>query len=898
MSRRRIVLIVLGLVVLAGAFTAPAATQWWEAREEARIEEDLCRVGAGGENAEECAREGREMTEPADAALSRVTTGSSGRTPASEAPRIRREVAATTARTRRLAPRVAAAKWTFVGPKILMGSGGVGPGGRILDLAVDVADSNTVYAATAGGGLFKTTDGGKTLVSAWPDDAPMSTSSVVQTPTGTLYVATGEAGPGGGSLTYGGNGVWRSDDRGATWTHLPGLEKVSRISRIVLDPSNEKRMFVAATGDLFRGTPDRGVYRTDDGGQTWKKVLSGDNGTTGASDVAVNPKDPKIVFAGMWDHIRKRDARNYQGVGSGVFRSTDGGDTWNRVATGVIGPHPALGRIGVAVDPQQPNNVYVIAAGGVGGHAGFYKSTNGGTAFVPVISPDQAGLSGAFVYGWWFGRVWVDPEKSTDVWTAGLDMLKSTDGGLTFSSSSAGMHVDQHALVWDTRVPDRVWAGNDGGLWRSDDRGGTWEPAEVQPFLQPDGMDVSEQDPNLVVVGMQDNGEAIVNADGQFESFGPGGDGQRVLINPENKDIVYACGQNGVCEVSHDGGRTGESFENTVISARKAFFMPIEFDLKTPSTVYAGGEVMSRSDDHAATWTPISPDLSDGGIIEGEVNPLYRGYGALTAIGTAPKETGRLYAGTDDGNLWSAYSGGGPVGPTDWSRAADSDLPDAYVTRVEVDQEKPETAYVTYSGFRGGDTAAYILKTTDGGENWDNITGDLPKAPVNDVNIVGDKLVVAGDFGVYATKDGGAHWYRVGRGLPLVPVYELRKHVGSQALFAATFGRGVYKIGLAALDGLPAGKPKRLTARVTAKRLRKGKRRITVSGTAPARTRVTVRLTGSKLKRAVVRRARAKKAGTYRVRFIVRRPGRYKVRVTGRAGTKRLKAVTRTKRVR
>jgi hypothetical protein len=241
-----------------------------------------------------------------------------------------------------------------------------------------------------------------------------------------------------------------------------------------------------------------------------------------------------------------------------------------------------------------------------------------------------------------------------------------------------------------------------------------------------------------------------------------------------------------------------------VVSVRKAFFMPIEFDLKTPSTVYAGGEIMSRSDDDGSSWTPISPDLSDGGLMEGEINPLYRGYGALTTIGTAPKETGRLYAGTDDGNLWYADSGGGEVGLSDWTQATDPDLPNAYVTRVEVDQTKPTTAYVSYSGFRGGDRAAYVLKTTDGGKNWANITGDLPKAPVNDINIVGETLVVATDFGVYATKTGGETWFRVGSGLPLVPTYELRTHRGSNQLFAATFGRGVYKVSLDALEGLPA----------------------------------------------------------------------------------------------
>lgn len=853
---------------------------------------DFCTAGATGLAAEECAKEGEELLTPHDQLLSRVSVGSEGRTPASEAPRIRREVAATAARTERFAPRVAAPQWEFVGPKVLSG-GGFGPGGRVLDLAVDVADSNTIYAATAGGGLFKSTDGGVTMVSTWPEDLPHSTSSVVQTKNGRLFVATGEAGPGGGSLTYGGDGVYRSDDRGKTWKRLPGLEKVSRISRIIADPTNDNRLFVAATGDLFKGSEDRGVYRTTDGGDSWTKVLSGDNPTTGASDIAIDPKDPKRLVAGMWDHIRRRDEKAYAGVGSGVFTSTDGGDTWQRVGTGVIGPNPALGRIGVAIDPQSPDTIYVIASGHVGGHAGFYKSTNFGTVFVPLVVPDQAGLSGAFVYGWWFGRVWVDPRKSNEVWTAGLDLLRSTNGGQTFATSSAGMHVDQHAMAWDPRIENRVWAGNDGGVYRSDDGGRTWVPAKVQPYLQPNALDVSEQDPSRVVIGMQDNGEArnYATAKREWTAFGPGGDGQRVLINPKNKNIVYACGQNGACQVSTDGGTSGTSFENQVISARKVFFMPIEFDLKTPSTIYTGGEIMNRSDDDGGSFTPISPDLSDGGVTERETNPLYRGYGGLSAIGTAPKEAGRLYAGTDDGNLWYANSGGGNVGPGDWTRATDSDLPDAYVSRIEVDQGDPKTAYVTYSGFRGGDNAAYVLKTKDGGENWDNITGNLPKAPVNDINIVGDKLVVAADFGVFASRDQGKDWFRVGSGLPQVPIYELRTHMPSRTVFIATFGRGVYKLGVDALDFVPGAEPaaKKGKLRLPATRSCRGgarfRFRVAVSGASPKVTlrRATITVSGVK-KKITLRTARQ-----FRQRVVIKLPRRkttVSVTAVSRTGTK------------
>jgi photosystem II stability/assembly factor-like uncharacterized protein len=755
--------------------------------------------------------EGRELLEPADALLARLAVGSDG----SDLSTVYRQAIAQEhslkAKTAAAAPDLAGAQWSLVGPTNI--------GGRALDLALDPKTPTTVYLATAGGGVWKSTEKGEKLQSIWPADVPQSTGAIAITPGGTLYVGTGETGPGGGSLTYGGNGTYRSTDGGKHWSNI-GLRDTSRISRIVIDPSNPRRIFVAATGNLYKGTQDRGIYRSDDGGDSWKRVLAGDNDTTGAADIAIDPKNPKRLLATMWQHQRLPDARNYTGTGSGVYRSTDGGDSWARIGSPFLGPNPELGRMGVAIDPSNPDTVYVIASGTpIGGaHLGFYKSTDFGNSFIPTIDPNNAGLGGAFTYGWWFGRLWVDPNNSQRIYSAGVDLMRSDDGGQSFASAGANAHADMHAMVWDPKVKGRIYLGNDGGLYRSDDDGVAWNQVKYQPFSQPDSLDVSEQDPNWLVAGLQDNGQIRTEKpEKEWNPFG-GGDGQRTLISPKDKHTIYGCSQNGACSVSHDDGatQTGFSYADALVvsagryaSVRHNFFTPIEFDPEDPHTIYIGGDILSRSDDEGQSFTTISPVL--GGAPGKETNPLYVDYGTLTTISPAPKSTGTIYAGTDNGALWYTHSGGGLTG---WTQATDPDLPTSWITRLQVDPKNPMVAYATYSGLRAGEKAAYVFRTKDGGANWDNISGDLPKIQVSDINVIGDKLVVGTDVGVYATRDQGAHWYLVGGNLPLAPVYELRVNPKSDQLFVATFGRSIWKIGLAALDGIPKvkytlGLPKR-----------------------------------------------------------------------------------------
>jgi photosystem II stability/assembly factor-like uncharacterized protein len=788
--RKKPLLLSLLLVALAAATVLTIAPGGAAPRVDAQ---EL--LAASGLDSHLAAREEHEeMQEPGDAMRARSRFGADS-APESLFPAAMRKRAAIEARTAAVAPGAAAAQWKLEGPSDI--------GGRVLDVAVDPERADTIYIAAASGGVWKSTDAGKTFEPAWPADYPQTIGALVITPSGRLIAGTGEAGPGGGSLTYGGYGVYASDDRGKTWKHL-GLEKTSRIGRIAVDPSNERRIFVAAVGHLYKPGPDRGLYLTEDGGASWKKVLTPDNERTGAADVVIDPNDAKVVYASTWEVQRTPDQRVYQGLGSGLYKSTDGGLTFDRIGTPIFGPRADLSRIGIAVGNGETDRVYAIATGAAGTHAGLYVSDNGGTTFRPTGDQSQmAGLSGAFVYGWWFGRIWVDPASDDTVWVAGVSLLKSTNAGQTFANGGAGVHADQHAMAWDPKVANRVYLGNDGGVYRSDDGGTSWTFGEYQPFSQLYTVDVSEQDPSRKVAGLQDNG---VNrsyggeGDGDWNEI-HGGDGERATINPENQDIVYACHQYGECEVFYDGGENGTTFTNEVVSTRKNWLTPIELEPGKANVAYTGGEIMSRSTDDGETWVPISPELSNGP--GKETNPLFRNFGTLTTIAPAPgSETGTIYAGTDDGNLWYTHSGGG-TSPTAWTKASDPDLPKAWITRVEVDRSNPKVAYVTYSGMRQGDDAAYILRTTDGGENWDNITGSLPAAPLNDVNIIGKRVFVAGDMGVFFTEDGGKNWLKAGGNLPLAPIFELRHHPATNTLYAGTFGRSIWKLDLADLDKAP-----------------------------------------------------------------------------------------------
>lgn len=674
------------------------------------------------------------------------------------------------------AQQLAATPWEFVGPTNI--------GGRIVDVAVDPVAPDTIYVAAATGGIWKSTDAGAQFSSIWPATNPQSMGALVIASNGTLFAGTGEANPGGGSMTYGGAGVYRSVDGGATW-QLVGLNNSGAIGRLAVDPTDPQHIFAAAAGDLFNPGGERGVYESTDGGTTWSLVLSGDNNTTGAVDLAIDPLNPNRVFAAMWDHLREPDLRRYGGVGSGLYRSTDGGSTWERLTNGLPGPGATIGRIGVALAASNPQRVYAIVNQANGLFQGFFRSDDGGNSWTN-LSPNQKVADAQATFGWWFGKLWVDPLDQTHVFAAGVALCESKDSGVSFTEHLSP-HADHHAMAWDPKVPGRVYLGTDGGTYRSDVNGSNdqWTKAIYEPFTQFYSVDVSEQDESRLVGGTQDNGVNRSYGGSSWNSF-VFGDGLAALIDPLNQELVYGCFQYGNCYRSTDGGTTTTYFTNAIGSARRNWFAPLQFDPTNTAVLYYAGNRVHRSTNNAVNWSVISPDLTGG---PGR-DPNYP-FGTVTTLAIAKTDPNRILAGTDDGRLWFTTNLGAV-----WTRVTDPDLPGTWVTRVIFDPLNAAVAYATFSGFRSGGTLPYVLKSSDGGATWASITGDLPQAPVNDIVLVGSILYVGTDVGVFSSADNGASWLPAGEDLPNVPVTDLEYRAASNALYAATFGRGIYKLPL------------------------------------------------------------------------------------------------------
>jgi photosystem II stability/assembly factor-like uncharacterized protein len=709
--------------------------------------------------------------------------------------------------------------WELTGPTNI--------GGRLADLVIDRRRSDTVYVAAATGGVWKTTDGGTTLEKAWPDDASQSMGAIAQGADGAIWAGTGEINPGGGSITFGGTGVYRSDDGGRSWRQR-GLANSGTTGRIVTHPTDPRTVYVAAGGDLFNPGGERGVYKTTDGGRTWRRVLANATPFSGGADLVMDPSNPNRLYAAMWDHRREPDIRTYGGVGSGLWRTDDGGATWKRLENVLTktpgnnnGPpdesglvsDDTLGRIGVAVAPSNPNRVYVITTHTFGQDKGFYVSNDAGESFNTAARP---GSQGGF--GWWFGRIWVDPANQDHLFVAGVNLRESFNAGLTWGTSQ-GVHADQHAIEWDPGVPNRVYLGNDGGLYRSDTNGATqtWTKATYEPYTQHYQAEVAETDPTRMTGGTQDNG-CIRSwggpAPGQWDDYGCG-DGEYTPIDWSDARIFYGCSQYGACsryEEQPDGSLVSDSIRNAgtppppgetpPASARWNWHAPLVIDPKDPRVLYFAGNQLNRSTDRGETWTALSPphpnDLT-GFFEQGRDDPIYRNWGTITTVSVSKTDSDTIYVGTDTGRLWKTEDLG-----ANWTEFVNEGLPQRWVTRAAIDPRDEDVVWVTFSGFRNGEDAAHVYKTENGGRTWRNVSGNLPNAPVNDVVVPSDRrtVYVGTDVGVFELRGerkgsrGRRNWRAVGRGLPLAPVLDLRLHEPSDQLFAGTFGRSVWKVGL------------------------------------------------------------------------------------------------------
>ena len=688
--------------------------------------------------------------------------------------------------------------WSELGPSNI--------GGRIRDMAADPSTKDVVYIATGSGGVWKSTDGGATFSPAWNTYLPQSIGAVAVDSKGVVWAGTGEVDHGGGSAYYG-NGVYRSTDGGATWTNM-GLEDGDTTGRIVIDPRDDNRVFVAVQGALHDTNPTRGLFLTEDGGASWTRVIVPQTTSTGAIDVTINKSNPDVMLATTWDKIRDEKSRLY-GPNSYLYRSTDGGHTWTNIHNPPLPQSekdPALqttanlvGKMGVDFSDSDPNRAYLISSTAAGNFNGFFTSADAGATWT-AVGPTSGGvlqnISGGFA--WWFGRVDVDPVNPQHVFVEGVNLAESLNGGTTWTTSQTP-HADQHAVEFDPFTANKVFLGNDGGFYWSTANGaarGLWSKTPRLAVTQFYAMDVSVQDNTRVNAGSQDNGSlkswaANNTVNGDWFNF-VGGDGMMNRIDPTNDRKYYGCSQNGGCRGFVDGA----GFNMTVPGVRKNWVAPIEF-AADPHFMFGGSEFVNRINTDAGqrVWQRISPDLTEG------TEPRAPGFGTITAIGTTTADPDLVYAGTDSGLMWVSRNAMAPAADVTWTKLSSPVFPGRWVTRITVDQDNPNVAWASFSGWRSGDGYPHLVMTSDGGNTWADIAGKkIPQAPINDVirHWAHPKwLFIATDVGVWRTTNLGKTWLKVGDNLPLVPINDIDLPDGSNTLYAATYGRSVWTTSLA-----------------------------------------------------------------------------------------------------
>ncbi len=677
--------------------------------------------------------------------------------------------------------------WEMVGPQNIPG--------RITDLAAHPDYPDTIYAASAAGGIFRhTLPYHETDWEQIFDDAgiqSMGAIAIDPDDPNIIWAGTGEANNAGDN--YEGTGIYKSTDYGTTWNQM-GLDSSYHIARIVIDPWRPDTVYVAVAGKLFGRNPDRGVYMTPDGGQTWEQLFFVSD-STACIDIAIYNGDiigDNIIIAAMMERYRTPATRKVGGITSGIWRSTDNGATWeDLMGTGGLPAHSTdIGRIGLSFNPTDFGPGYILVADAVGDFLGIYMGAIDGYTWEDYDPDDHLNeLNGSWDGGWYFGNVRHSyPPYEERVYALGLD-LYMRDGyyNNVWNEIKGSQHVDMHAMWIDPNDPDHIYCGNDGGVYQTSDGGNSWDHAEYMDNSQFYAVEIHPRYPYVVAGGTQDNG-TMWN-----RTFDPhnweriaGGDGFYVIIDYINTSTVYCEYQYGYLIKSIDNAETFFSAMNGMDydNERHNWMTPIVMDPYNHMVLYYGSNILYRTDDGAANWTAISPDLTNGD------DPGVLSYGTITTIAVSRHDNDVIWVGTDDGNVHVTTDGG-----TNWN-LRNSGLPNRWVTRVACDPVYPPVAYVTLSGFEEGDNESHVYTTSDYGLNWVSIKGDLPDVPVNDIIVDHHNNTVkylATDIGVFITENNGVNWELLTIGMPIVPVCDIDFHVPSRTLIAGTHGRSMYK---------------------------------------------------------------------------------------------------------
>ena len=682
-------------------------------------------------------------------------------------------------------------EWTTQGPGNI--------GARVNTVKVHPTNEDIIYTGFSDGGVFKTTDGGTTWNPIFDDQTFLSIGDIELDPQNPeiVYVGTGDLNISG--YPFIGDGLHRSMDGGATWTNV-GLEETRIISKIIIDPTNSNNIFTATMGLPFQRGNDRGIYRSNDNGSTWEQVLFISD-STGVSEMVMDPNDPQVLYAIGWDRIRNNFDSVIKGEGAKVYKTIDGGDTWN-IVEGGLPNNEQHSRMGIAIHENDPNILYVqyIAASGFQLEA-IYKTENAGVSWETIpIDEFNNGLSENAMggFGWYFGKIRVNPNDPNDIYLLGVDLWRTTDAGQNWDLATPpwweyDVHADKHDLTFLN--DGGILLGTDGGIYKSDANSDNWEDIENIPTTQLYRVAYNPHEPDLYYGGAQDNGSMGGNESG-INNWARiyGGDGFQMAFDPDNPDRFFVETQRGNIAVTLDGGISYNDANSGIeINDRRNWDMPYIISPHLSQTLYTGTYRVYLGAGDIPNWAPVSEDLTDGP----DANSRYNN---ITAIDESPVEDGLLYVGTGDGNVWRGDGGG-----STWTSISDG-LPDQYVTDVIGSPTDVNFAYVTFSGYRDNDFLPRIFRSENQGTTWEDISSDLPDLAINELLIVpqaGDSIMfVATDGGVYGTVTAGTTWERLGTNMPTVTVYDLVINEAKNELVAGTFARSIMTYPLDSIFGM------------------------------------------------------------------------------------------------
>ena len=689
-------------------------------------------------------------------------------------------------------------KWRSIGPF---------RGGRSNSACGVIGDPNTYYMGTTGGGLWKTDDMGiswRNVSDNYFKTGSVGAVAVAESDPNVVFVGMGEHAV-RGVMTHHGDGVYKSTDAGKTWKRV-GLELTQHISRIVIDPKNPNILWVAAQGALYSSSAQRGIYKSVDGGATWKNVLFV-NDKTGAAELSMDMNNPRILYAAMWEHGRLPWKVISGGSGSGLYKSSDGGESWERLKEGLP---EEMGKMSIAVSRSNPEKVYALIESDSDKEAGgLFLSTDSGKKWSRITNDHRL-----VQRAWYYIELFVDPKNENTIYVMSASALRSTDGGKTWETLS-GTHGDYHDLWINPTNSNNFIISNDGGSAVTFNGGKSWSTQSNMPTGQFYRINVDNQFPYRIYGGQQDNTSVSIASrelggggiSAASWTYSAGGESAFLAFDPNDPKFVMGDSYQGTIEVLNTKAQAGTNvmaapiqylgMDAKDIKYRFNWNAPIIWSKHEPNTFYHGAQYLLKTSDMGKTWKEVSPDLTrnekdkqgkGGGPYTNEAVGA-ENYGTLSYIIESPHEKGVIWTGSDDGLVYLTRDGG-----ANWKNVTPKALEECLINAIEVSPHDKGTAYIATTRYKFNDHRPGLYKTTDYGNTWDRIDNGLPPNAFTRVvreDDVRSNLLFAGtEIGLFISWDGGKNWSPFQLNLPITPITDLRVHKGN--LIASTSGRGFW----------------------------------------------------------------------------------------------------------